>query len=233
MITYNPNNIDSDLSLSSLFTDDGNTEKEKRGHSVLPAFLYAPHWYKDCNHPDNPIVSFGLIDIRSGSMLCSSEEDYEQMMREKYMQAICHECNYCPFLSCAQNYGGDYDSYCHLFSADLDELGYTTSMEFEDRCMAYGYAFGELSSKSGHKNNRYRGRKYRKNIRRALKGVYGTYQRLKKFERRTSRIYYARTSGCKRNVELAFTKSIKQATEQLVALYRKRNNLNLAGPSVI
>lgn len=233
MITYDPNNVDEEFSLSSLFSDDGNTRKEKRGHSVLPAFLYEPHWYRDLSHSDNPILSFGLMDIRSGSILCRTEEDYEQAMREKYMQAICHECSYCPFLHCTQNYGGDWDSYCHLFSADLDELSSLQDGEFDDRCMAYGYAFGELSTKAGHKNNRYRGRKHRKNIRRALKGVYGVHQRLKKFERRMSRIYYVPVSGNRRDVERALTQSLKQGAEQLVALYRKKNKLRLSGPSEI
>lgn len=225
MITCDPNNIDDDLSLNSLFSDDGNTWKEKRGHSVLPAFLYEPHWYKDQSDPDNPVVSFGLMDIRSGSVLCPTEEDYEQVMREKYIKAICHECHYCPFLSCTKNYGDDWDSYCCLFSSDIAELGYVTELEFEDRCMTFGYAFGELSTKSGHKNNRYRSRKYRKSIRKALKGVYGVHKRLKKFERRTSRLYHVRLSNNKQDVERAFVQSIKQAAEQLVALYRKKNKL--------
>ena len=233
MITCDPNNIDADLSLSSLFSDDGNTRREKRGHSVLPAFLYEPHWYRDLSNPDNPVVSFGIMDIRSGGISCRTEEDYEWLMREKYMQAICHECSYCPFLHCTQNYGGDWDSHCRLFSADLDALVYEKDGAFEDRCMTYGYSFGEISTKPGHKNNRYRGRKNRKNIRRALKGVYGVYQRLKKFERRMSRIYYVRVSGNRRDVERALTQSLKQGSEQLVALYRKKNKLSLSGPSEI
>lgn len=213
--------------MSEMFQDDGNTSKEAKGHSVLPGFLEKPCWFKDlsCVSSPNKDPVFGLMDLHSGYMLCRTEAEYEQLMREKYMMAVAHDCQYCPFLQCERDYCDEWSSYCHLFHCDLDSLAYID--DFADCCMTRGYAFGELSFRAGHKNNRYRRRRNRKDIRRALKGVYGKHKQLKKFERRTSRLYYLRYPDNLHQaaVERAFRASLKQAVEHLVQLYRRKNKL--------